>query len=105
LQVKINFYGQFRYLVDSKRITLNVEPPITLLGLIELLCERYGPPMRRMLLNEDTRKSYLKPEVRIMARKKSWDFTSSMADLEEEIGEEEGEVEIFFIPPLQGGNR
>jgi molybdopterin converting factor small subunit len=103
LEVKVNFYGQFRLLVESGKITLNLEPPVTLLNLINTLYQLYGDKMRRMLLNDNAGKPRLKPEVHIAIKGKNWDYTSDLSALNEVLGENDREIEVFFIPPLQGG--
>jgi hypothetical protein len=103
MDVKVNFYGQFRLLVESRKITIKLDPPITLLDVINTLCQLYGDKMRCMLLKEDARKPQLKPEVYIAAKGKNWDFTSDSVTLNEVLGENGREIEVFFIPPLQGG--
>jgi len=103
VEVKVRFYGQFRLLVESGKITLHIDPPATLLDLINHLCQQYGDKMKRMLIREDTGKPRLKPEVHIAVKGKSWDFTSDLVALNEVLGENDREIEVFFIPPLQGG--
>jgi hypothetical protein len=90
-------------LVEARRTIVHLNPPATLLDLIDILCQQYGDKMRRMLLKEDPRKPGLKPEVRIAVKRKSWDFTSDISALNEVLGEDDREIEVFFIPPLQGG--
>lgn len=56
-----------------------------------------------LLRKEDGKQPRLKPEVHIAVKGKTWDFTSDLLAQDQLLEENDREIEVFFIPPLQGG--
>lgn len=100
MKIKINFYGVIRDVINEPKIEISLPDNSTVLDLLNVLAERYGPKFADRLLTKNKR---LQPYVRLFINNTNVDFHQLDMDLGSK-GESTAEATVYVLPASMGGH-
>jgi hypothetical protein len=105
MQVGIRFFGNYRGLIDSPGLTVELDDErATVMDVLNLLTERAGDNLRSALLVERSGEVRLKAGIRIAVGDEMIDSTSDLrAPVVQGSYTSEKPIRIFIFPSLMGG--
>ena len=105
MEVRVRFFGNYRALIDSPELTLELEDgPASPLDVLRFLTERYGKKLRAALVSDKARGVRLKSGIRIAVGNDFLDFSSDLrAPLAKGSYGSGKPINVFIFPALMGG--
>lgn len=105
MEVRVRFFGNYRALIDSPELTLELDDgPASPLDVLRFLTERYGEKLRAALVSDKARGVRLKSGIRIAVGDDFLDFNSDLRIPLTKGSYGSGKpINVFIFPALMGG--
>lgn len=104
MEVQVKFYGNYRRLIPTSEVKLEVGDEVTPFDVVCSLCEQYGEKVRAALLAEKAGRTHLQAGIRIAVGEEIIDCTSDLQrPLTSKVQNSHRPIEVFIFPPLMGG--
>jgi molybdopterin converting factor small subunit len=103
MEVSVRFYGNYRPLLKTSEVRLEVEEGASALDVLCSLGDQYGEKLRRALLSEKGGKARLQAGVRMAVGDEIVDFASDLSQPFIKATNGSEPVELFIFPALVGG--
>ena len=103
MEVRVKFYGNFRPLLGTSEVRVEVGEQSTPFDVVRLLAEQCGPKVRAALLVERDEKVRLQSGVRMAMGDEIIDFVSDLHKPFIEQMKSSTPIELFIFPGLVGG--
>jgi molybdopterin converting factor small subunit len=104
MEVRVKFYGNYRRLLPTPEVRLEVGDGATPVDVVRSLGEQYGEKVRAALLAEKDGRTHLQAGIRIAVGEEIIDCTSDLQrPLTSTVQNSHRPIEVFIFPPLMGG--